>query len=115
MKKLIIVGLLCFPFLMKGQDTISRKEFNQFKNDLTYVKENLNRSHEEFKKGTILIGCGLTFSSLVFTTNPSDYKMQRTILVIGGLMTATGVIFQIDSHRWIGKAGASGLTVGYKF
>jgi hypothetical protein len=78
-----------------------------------HIQKNLTKSHKQHQLGTrILIG-GAAISALglvIYNDSKEDAfgepeKKDPTIMVIGSLISGIGAVIQIDSHKWIGKAG----------
>lgn len=95
MKKLIII-LTLFASTAQAQqrDTLTIQ-------DMQY---NLFRSHQEYRTGTVLSLIGLL--AVTASIAAKDAEMPTKELTwIGGGMIAVGGIIQIDSHKWIGRAG----------
>jgi len=96
-------------------DNLSLKSID---NKINNIQLNLDKCHEQFKKGTTCIGLGIGLSAIgtfcllkyVKSSNIDDYNkglydIGRFSAFIGGTLTTIGFIVQIDSHKWIGRTG----------
>lgn len=88
-----------------------KKDLAWLRTDLTNVQLNLSLSHRKFKIGALLLGAGVAgfFLGSFSTASNSGYPTQLgSLLILGGLgATVTGTILMINSHKYIGKAGAN--------
>ena len=97
MKKLLLI-LLCFPLIGLGQN----KEIIELRNEITVVKENLDRHHKQFKTGVTISVIAIPVSLIgIFTVTP-------VISVIGGIASLFGSIIIIDSDKWFGEKFMNG-------
>jgi len=109
--------ILTSLILSKGK---FQSETDTLEYELQLIKYHLLQSHKEFKTGTILFGLGLS-STLIGTIilmgsdSQSNNKSPMIIISCGSLLMFSGFIVQMDSHKWIGKAGLTGFQIGYKF
>lgn len=93
MKKLII-ALLLITASVHGQDSLK----------IQNMQYNLCRSHQQFKTGTIMSLIGLLAVVTMVQAKESDTNIPELGYIGGGLMTV-GAIIQLDSHKFIGRAG----------
>lgn len=112
----LIVFACALPFLIvkdcHGQnlDSLNQRilklEMNQ-----RNIQLNLNKAHKQFSTGTLMVltGAILTTAGAILTARDNDAtskaKNNNALLYVGAAMTTTGVVIQIDSHKWIGRAG----------
>ena len=105
---------------MKNSELMDSLETELVKtqNELLYVQANLKRFQKQYRTGTIItfVGAAVTIGGLITTLNTGTTDYQY-LMVIGGAVGTIGYIMQIDSHKWIGKAGIgtteNGLTIKY--
>ena len=87
------------------------QEINFLRSDLTNVQINLKTSHKRFRLGAILLGAGVAgFFIGVSSIEPKATSLTsgQQFLIFGGLgATVTGIVFIINSHKYIGKAGVN--------
>lgn len=81
------------------------------------MKVALQQSHKKFSTGTLFIIGGMTTiltSGLIYVKQSGNTDAwdngkllhpTPVLLYIGGGLVTTGAIIQIDSHKWIGRAG----------
>ena len=87
------------------------RDIDSLKNDLRIhndqIRIDLRLCHEQYKTGTDMIIVGTLMGiggQLLVNKDPSNSVLY--VFNIGGaLLALTGVIVQIDSHRYIGYAG----------
>lgn len=95
-----------------------KTEITKTQNELIYVQANLSKFQKQYRTGTIItfVGGAVATGGLITTINTETTNYQY-LLVIGGIISTIGFIMQIDSHKWIGKAGIgiteNGLTIKY--
>lgn len=77
----------------------------------------LAKSHKKFSTGTLLLVGGMTTlvaSGIIYAKQSTNtdiaengklVKPTPVLLFIGGGLVTAGAIVQIDSHKWIGRAG----------
>lgn len=117
MKKLIIsIGLLTLSLTSFGQMSDTTRIKN-LENEVNHIKLNLERSHNEFNTGCmIMLGAGTLYSISLIS---KDQFSQKYIPWVSLGMGLVGTGFIIHSHKYIGKAGlgvnGQGVTVSYKF
>ena len=83
-----------------------RKEILSLKQETKEIQLHLNRSHREFKIGTLFytLGIGLTIAGYYAELNNGS---GDNFLLPGIGFLFLGGIFHIDSHKHIGRAGIS--------
>lgn len=83
------------------------------------IQDNLARAHKQYSTGTMIqaagivltVAGGLIFSHRLLNNNYYDPKTGERIhgtpyiMYAGVVMTTAGTIIQVDSHKWIGRAG----------
>jgi hypothetical protein len=67
------------------------------------MKINLYRSHNEFRLGTILQVLGAVAMAAGASDMETD-SSSKTLFIAGASCSAVGLILQIDSHKFIGRA-----------
>ena len=88
-----------------------RREIDNNKNTIADMQMNFRKSHKKFKIGTLLfVGGFLAFNvgAALLTSTPAGQAASPTdiLLYVGGFgASVTGIIFMINSHKYIGKAG----------
>ena len=110
MKALVVIFLL-YPSIVVSQNTDSLyQRILQIETNQRNIQVNLTKAHNKFSIGTTLViaGLGATFASII-TDEPgqdADGNPQEPILLyIGSALLTVGTIIQIDSHKYIGRAG----------
>ena len=92
MRKLLLI-LLFLPLIGFGQN----KEVLELRDEITIIKENLDRHHKQFKIGVTISVIAIPVSLIgIFTVTP-------VISVIGGITSLFGAIRMIDSDKWFGE------------
>jgi len=94
------------------EENLSLLDQNSITQDVNTIQLNLFKSHEQYRKGTGLLISGFSLSiigtALLMTGIEGNDKGSTTIgsafSIIGGIVSMTGVIVQIDSHKYIGRA-----------
>lgn len=73
------------------------------------IQLNLNKAHRQFRDGTILSAAGgvATVLGLIIYNSDKDgpNEPNPNLIYVGGILTTAGLIIQIDSHKYIGRAG----------
>jgi hypothetical protein len=75
------------------------------------IHYNMVRSHKEFQVGTLFIITGAaltTIGTLLIIDEPGDLPNNNknpALLYAGAGMMTIGTVIQINSHKWIGRAG----------
>lgn len=93
---------------LKKQLTLLHKEVDGQKNIVADMQMNLAKCHKKFKIGNLLlIGGVIAFNIGTSMLQPRQQPTSSALfLILGGLgATVTGIVFKIDSHKYIGKAG----------
>ena len=101
----------------REEDSIKRASMPvreiKISDELTYIRNNLNNCHKEYRTGLIFIGVGIGVGTIGALTHTS------VISIIGGVSGLVGTIIMIDSHKWIGRIGigvaGNGVNVKYVF
>ena len=94
--------------------------------EINYMRMCLRKNHNEWKSGVIcqVFGTGVAAAgaALISTTEVnSTSDLGTQIGIAGGLLALVGQIIVLDSHKWIGRAGAgvslnqNGIGVLYRF
>ena len=109
MKKLLLI-LLCFPFIIYGQNdnfekinlnkSSQSKEITELRNEINSVKYNLNLHHQQFSTGIIvsIIGVTLTIAATAALTPATP-----ALTIAGGVISLIGYGMMIDSDKYFGK------------
>lgn len=68
------------------------------------IKMNLRAHSKQFSLGTVLLltGAGIVAMDLL---TADENKSDNTLKFVGGGAFVLGMVVQIDSHKWIGRAG----------
>ncbi|MBL0105264.1 MAG: hypothetical protein IPP51_16710 [Bacteroidetes bacterium] len=91
-------------------------KLQQLKTGVIFMRENLDKSHRQFRTGTTLFlaGAGVAVISafvppeeLVRTggTKAKTYDFRTGVAIVGAVVNLVGAIFMVDSHKYIGRAG----------
>lgn len=88
-----------------------RREVDNSKNIVADMQMNFRKSHKKFRIGTLLaVGGYLAYNigaALITQAPAGQVGSAEVLLVVGGFgATITGIVFMINSHKYIGKAGA---------
>jgi hypothetical protein len=95
MKKLILIlSLFASTSQAQQRDTLTIQ-------DMQY---NLYRSHQEYRTGTVVSILGLLAILASVEAKNSEMPLPELGYIGAGMVTVGGII-QIDSHKWIGRAG----------
>lgn len=105
----ILIVLLIFPMLAKGQagnyDSLVQRIL-KLETDNKQIHDNLVRSHGEFRTGTAVFLVGVVVTTASFALADSQtVGLNGTMGMIGTVMMGLGGILQLDSHKYIGRAG----------
>lgn len=107
MKKLILV-LLLSPFVGYSQSIDSLKsEILKLRTRQDHVNVLLEKGHSQFKSGRGYMIGGALFGvagGLLVEGDLSFKKGWPWLLVFGGAVSATGIVIQINSHKWNRRA-----------
>lgn len=106
MKKLVLFILLISSLNSQAQDYDSlRRVINQLTVEQNEIDLRLQRSHEQYSSGTLVMGLGLgaaLIGSVLYASQPSDAgPMAPGLMIAGGAAAITGGIIQIDAHKWL--------------
>jgi len=111
MKVLLAIALLVMGFVCCGQDLDSLKQrILTLETNQKNIQLNLAKAHDEFKTGTLFVIAG-ALTSLIGaatydgSTDGDGNTKPPTLIYIGLGCTAVGAYLQIDSHKYIGRAG----------
>lgn len=103
--RLIILLLLCSSCY--GQSDSLALKYKLLDKRIDGIELNLNRCHAQYRIGLVLTIAG-TISTTAFALSASDpvgSEDVRKALILTSLLTLTGIIITIDSHKFIGRAG----------
>jgi hypothetical protein len=113
----LIVGIIA---VTAGLSTkCSAQDYDSLKRRLLAVEQkqeriqfNLQRSHQQFKYGTILVIAGTVVSAVAFVPGSKDKNVggryegpDWRLSTLGSIMLIAGTTLHINSHRFIGRAG----------
>jgi hypothetical protein len=107
MKTLFVFGFLILSASAFAQDSrydsiVSRVKDLELKQEK--IEVNLIRSHNEFRLGTILQVLGAV--AMIAGAEEMDTEDTSKVLFISGAsVSGIGLALQIDSHKFIGRAG----------
>lgn len=113
MKNIIISILLLFSLFANAQnDTI--KSLEQYKNEINGIRY---CNYMFAKENLTAIGFGIGGSILIsLTLNSKDINnTNRGALVVGTASCLIGAILEIDSFKWMRRAGLSPADYGFGF
>ena len=105
MKQLMMMALMmCFTSLSFGQtknDSDLRSDINKINLKLDKFGTQHRTGNHLMIAGTILNGFGLLVMNRNITgqSNQNNQILGNNILVVGSLLTTTGLVFNIDSFR----------------
>lgn len=115
MKKIILLLLLSFSLIAKGQQSDSSKiSVEQLKDAILFMRDNNKSCHKQFSDGITIsvLGAATIFVSpfctkTVYSSGRSyiDNHGRNTVFVIGSLIELTGLIMIADAHKFIGRNG----------
>jgi len=109
MNKYLFILLMALSTTAYSQNYDSlRQVIHEISVEQNRIKLNLQLSHEQYSTGTLFIGMGLGLSAIgtILKLNTNDPgPMAPAMIVAGGVSTMIGCIIQIDSHKWIRRAG----------
>ena len=113
MKRLFLFVLVAIAINCHAQadyDSLKQKVLNMDM-AINAIHHNMVHSHKEFKAGTslIIMGTILTIAgSLILQDRDGTVTKANknpTLIYLGTGVVTIGTIIQIDSHKWIGRAG----------
>jgi hypothetical protein len=107
MKKTLIL-LMLIPVLSFGQDLDSLKQrILSIENEQQNIKLHLRAHSSQFSLGTALLvtGAGMLILDALTETEKENPNSKHTLAYVGAGVLTIGTIIQIDSHKWIGRAG----------
>lgn len=107
-KYLLIVLFLSGAISSHAQNYDSlKREIEQLKIARHELDFNLQKGHEQYSSGTLLLGLGLGASVLgtVLYSLKSDDPgpIGPGLMIAGGATSLIGGIIQIDSHKWFAR------------
>lgn len=106
MKHLTIAILFLLSNQVCGQDLDSlRNEIRLLKFDQETIALNLERHQDQYSLGTGLMLAGIGLALADIGIRKEDGRSKYTFSIIAAASIITGTVFQIDSHKWIGRAG----------
>ena len=112
---ILSIALFACMTLSAQVDTVARQQIQN-------IKMNLEKCHIQHQDGAGLFIGGLSLSVLDTTVNMISivddgvsYPGLVAVSAISGLAAVVGSFVMIDSHRFIGKAGATKFGVGVTF
>jgi hypothetical protein len=105
MKKLMMMALMmCFTSLSFGQT----KNDSDLRSDINKINLKLDKFGTQHRTGNHLIIAGTLFNlfgvlvmnhNITGQSNQNNQILGNNILVVGSLITTTGLVFNIDSFR----------------
>lgn len=93
------------PKYRRAYDSLWRNKIVNLEFEQESIKLNLKKSHDQFKTGTIVSIIGLLATGAGAIVNGNEPGSGNALFIIGGAATMIGVGIQIDSHKFIGRAG----------
>lgn len=107
--RFLLILFIAVPWSVNAQNYDSlRQVIKDLQAGQYKIELNLQKANEQYSSGTLLLGIGVATSVIgaMLHTQSDDPGPAGTSLMIGGGATAlVGGIIQIDSHKWIGRAG----------
>lgn len=105
-------------------DSIRFTNYSKYRN-LSYINDinteintagfNLIKAHNQYKSGTFFIIAGIGATALSIPLYAKDYQTATILSVSGAIFSIVGYVIQIDSHKYIKKAGLSMTGNSVKF
>lgn len=96
-------------FEMKTKDV-------KISDELFYMRESLARYHKQYATGMVFYGLGVAVAIAGIAVKPDNYT---GVAIATGVLTLTGSIIIVDSHKWIKRTsigvGGKGVKVNYTF
>lgn len=106
---LLLAITLIISLSVKAQDLDSLKiEILLIKEEQQEMKMNLRAHQGQFKFGVGLSVIGaaiLIVNNIQEPSGEADKSKNKTMNILGGSVLVIGSYIQIDSHKWIGRAG----------
>lgn len=108
------IVLLLTPLVANAQESETLKErILSLEDSQRNIQVNLERSHKQFSTGTLFLIGGIVTSAMTAITydrgvNSSDFgrgKFNPALVYVSAGLFTIGTVIQIDSHKWIGRAG----------
>lgn len=91
-----------------------RNELINMKNEQTELKLNLYKCQKEFKVGVGMVGAGLGLGILGAALMKDEPGIGKPVVIIGSVLSLAGSVVIIDSHKFIGRASLTGITINIK-
>jgi len=110
MKQFItVLFLIISSYGFSQRDTICMNEIKE-------IKLNLNKCHKQYQTGTSLVVGGILISTCMYAGNSNNLfstPLKKGLFFASVGMAMIGYFIQIDSHKFIGRAGITnnGLTI----
>ncbi len=95
MKFLLIIFVLItsYAFGQTPTDSIQTKQ-------IIDIKAGLLKSHQRYSTGTAFVVMGA-----IGTIAATAFKADDKVIIAGGIVSLIGALIQMDSHKFIGRAG----------
>jgi hypothetical protein len=93
------------PKYRRAYDSLWRNKIVNLEFEQENIKLNLKKSHDQFKTGTIVSILGVLATGAGAVLNGNESGSGNALFIIGGAASMIGVGIQIDSHKFVGRAG----------
>lgn len=93
------------PKYRRAYDSLWRNKIVNLEFEQESIKLNLTKCHNQFRTGTISLVLGVLATTAGVIVNRYDSGSGDILYIAGGAASAAGVVIQIDSHKFIGRAG----------
>lgn len=84
-----------------------KREIEQLRIDYYAIDFTLQKAHEQYSSGTLLLGLGLGASvigTVLYSLKSEDPgPVAPGLMIAGGATSLIGGIIQIDSHKWFAR------------
>lgn len=116
MKAALSFMMVFIPMLLTAQDEELKERILKVEQTQEQIQVNLAKGHKEFSTGTFFLIGGVATTVLATVLYNKGTRNQNSdeqgkirpspvLLCIGGGMITAGTVIQIDSYKWIGRAG----------
>ena len=116
MKKLITILIILASFNCFSQTAEAK---------IDSMKVNFTHFHEQYMSGVTVTVAGAAITGLGLFVAARNFNSEKAaqqnkidaiaLLSIGSGIAIIGYIIQVDSHKFIARAGAGGVNLTYKF
>jgi hypothetical protein len=106
---LVLAFILTFPIVSSAQnyDSLVQKIVS-LEQRVNTIDLNMRSAHDQFRTGTYFIVAGAlatVVAPLIIEGSHTEdsIKSSPMLYVVGGIALTTGVVLQIDAHKFIGR------------